>query len=95
LVTAAAWSRNVPILECLDEHFAQLIDLVRVQRPEQWAEAADQRIQIQRGFGTGQRDRLTGPKRLEPPGPFFERQVAVAEQVVVSQHRPGSLGQGD
>ncbi len=38
---------------------------------------------------------MTGTKNGESAGPFLQRQIAVTEQVVVADHRPGAPREGD
>ena len=60
-----------------------VVDLVRVQRPEQRPETADQRVEIERRLGVRQRDECR--RRQDPVGALavaaLELQVAVTDQV--------------
>lgn len=79
----------------MQQLFAQRVDLLGVQRTKQRLESTDQGIQIQRRLGARQRNRVTGTKNGESAGPFLQRQIAVTEQVVVADHRPGAPREGD
>ncbi len=85
--------RSALPLECRDQLAGQRVDLVGIQRPEQRPEPADQRVQIQRRRGAGQRDRVARVELLGAAGAFLERQIAAADEVVVADDGPGALGE--
>ena len=85
----------VPPWPCraLNQLAGQRIHLIGIQRPEQRPETADQRVQVQRRRGAGQRDRVARLELLGAAGTLLQRQVAAADQVVVADDGPAALGQ--
>ena len=85
----------MPLSPCRmpDDLGRELVDLLRVQGPEQRAEAVEQRGQAQRGGGLADRDgraRAASARRESSPG---QRQEPLAEQVGVPHDRVGRRGQ--
>ena len=56
-------------LEHLEQFAGQRVDLVGVQRSKQRPEAADQGVDVERGGGPGQRNRLSRLQFATEPGP--------------------------
>ena len=80
-------------LEHLEQFAGQRVDLVGIQRAEQRPEAADERVDVERGRGPGQRDRLSRLQSAHRARALLERQIPVADQVFVAHRRPGALGE--
>ncbi len=71
----------------------QRVDLIGIQRPEQRAEAPDQRIDVERGRCSCQRNRRTRRQPARRPGAFFKREITVTDQVFVAHDRFGAVGE--
>ena len=81
------WPWKIVMIDCGD-----VVDLVGVERPEQRAEAADQRVEVERGLGALQRDgRACGQPLVVVAA--LELHVAIADQVQVADRRRRALEQ--
>src|SRR4029453_3729292 len=84
--------RGPLILKYLDQLAAQRIDLVGIQRLEQWTESADERIEVQRRLRTLRRDGVPRFEWAYAARTFLQLQIAIADQVVVADECSCPIG---
>src|SRR5690606_2386991 len=89
-----ALHRAALALQDLDDLVRQLVHVVRRERAEQRLEAVEQLVQVQRGRGAFERDRVARLQRATRRAvALFQRDVALADEVAVLDRRLDAGGQ--